>query len=130
MSQERVEDLTHEKKMNPTYKGEGLRRQFLIWLGIPAFARAEDEKDQKSWGVKYGVSKMCMLRWKQDPEGKVITDDAYRALAGNEVLPILQEMIRKAKDGNVQAARLVLDYAEKNPKNSPKNIEVTLITRE
>ena len=71
---------------------------------------------------KVGVSKSCIDKWRQDPNFVDAVYDKYMLAFGFEIRYVLDSMIREAKAGNVQAARLVLEHSGK----LVKNINVTI----
>lgn len=71
---------------------------------------------------KLGVSTALVYKWRQNPNFIEAYYDKYMVEFGGELPAVLQSMIREAKAGNVQAARLVLEHSGK----LVKNINVTI----
>tara|TARA_R100000995_G_C3446112_1_gene105751 strand:+ start:57 stop:701 length:645 start_codon:yes stop_codon:yes gene_type:complete len=63
------------------------------------------------------VSAALIYNWKQNPNFVDAIYDRYMIEFGGELPAVLQSMIREAKAGNVQAARLVLEHSGKLVKN-------------
>ena len=60
--------------------------------------------------------------WKQDPNFVEAIYDRYMLEFGSEIPAVLNSMVREAKEGNVQAGRLVLEHSGR----LVKNINVTI----
>ena len=60
--------------------------------------------------------------WKQDPNFVEAIYDRYMLEFGSEIPAVLNAMVREAKEGNVQAGRLVLEHSGR----WVKNINVTI----
>ena len=71
---------------------------------------------------KVGVSKSAIAKWKATPEFVDAVYDRYMTQFGLEIPQVLDAMIREAKEGNVQAGRLILEHSGK----LVKNINVTI----
>ena len=71
---------------------------------------------------KVGVSKSAIAKWKTSPEFVDAVYDRYMTQFGLEIPQVLDAMIREAKEGNVQAGRLILEHSGK----LVKNINVTI----
>ena len=71
----------------------------------------------KEVAEKVGVSKRLVYAWRQDPNFIDAIYDKYMVEFGGELPAVLQAMIREAKAGNVQAARLLLEHSGKLVKN-------------
>jgi predicted nucleic acid-binding protein len=71
---------------------------------------------------KVGVSERTVHLWKQDPNFVEAIYDRYMLEFGSEIPSVLNAMVREAKEGNVQAGRLVLEHSGK----LVKNINVTI----
>ena len=63
------------------------------------------------------VSAALVYTWKQNPNFVDAIYDRYMIEFGGELPAVLQSMIREAKAGNVQAARLILEHSGKLVKN-------------
>ena len=66
---------------------------------------------------RLSVSAALVYTWKQNPNFVDAIYDRYMVEFGGELPAVLQSMIREAKAGNVQAARLILEHSGKLVKN-------------
>ena len=71
---------------------------------------------------KVGVTVKTIYMWKQDPNFVEAIYDRYMLEFGLEIPSVLNSMVREAKEGNVQAGRLVLEHSGR----LVKNINVTI----
>lgn len=71
---------------------------------------------------KVGVTERTVHLWKQDPNFVEAIYDRYMLEFGAEIPAVLNAMVREAKEGNVQAGRLVLEHSGK----LVKNVNVTI----
>ncbi len=71
---------------------------------------------------KVGVTERTVHLWKQDPNFVEAIYDRYMLEFGAEIPSVLNAMVREAKEGNVQAGRLVLEHSGK----LVKNVNVTI----
>ena len=71
---------------------------------------------------KVGVTQRTVHLWKQDPNFVEAIYDRYMLEFGTEIPAVLNAMVREAKEGNVQAGRLVLEHSGK----LVKNVNVTI----
>ena len=71
---------------------------------------------------KVGVTERTVHLWKQDPNFVEAIYDRYMLEFGTEIPAVLNAMVREAKEGNVQAGRLVLEHSGK----LVKNVNVTI----
>ena len=71
---------------------------------------------------KVGVTERTVHLWKQDPNFVEAIYDRYMLEFGTEIPAVLNAMVREAKEGNVQAGRLVLEHSGR----LVKNINVTI----
>ena len=71
---------------------------------------------------KVGISSRTLELWKTDPNFVDAVYERYMLEFGIEVPAVLNAMVREAKEGNVQAGRLVLEHSGK----LVKNINVTV----
>ena len=69
-----------------------------------------------------GVTERTVHLWKQDPNFVEAIYDRYMLEFGTEIPAVLNAMVREAKEGNVQAGRLVLEHSGK----LVKNVNVTI----
>ena len=69
-----------------------------------------------------GVTERTINLWKQDPNFVEAIYDRYMLEFGTEIPAVLNAMVREAKEGNVQAGRLVLEHSGR----LVKNINVTI----
>ena len=67
--------------------------------------------------AKLGVNKKTLEAWKSDPNFVEAYYDRYMVEFGMSIPDVLSAMIREAKEGNVQAGRLVLEHSGKLIKN-------------
>ena len=72
--------------------------------------------------TKVGVTVKTIYMWKQDPNFIEAIYDRYMLEFGLEIPSVLNSMVREAKEGNVQAGRLVLEHSGR----LVKNINVTI----
>lgn len=66
---------------------------------------------------KVGISSRTLELWKTDPNFVDAVYERYMLEFGIEVPAVLNAMVREAKEGNVQAGRLVLEHSGKLVKN-------------
>ena len=71
----------------------------------------------KEVSEKIGVSDICVRKWRQDPNFIDKIYERYMTEFGSELPAVINAMVREAKHGNVQAARLVLEHSGKLVKN-------------
>ena len=71
---------------------------------------------------KVGVKPKTIYMWKQDPNFVEAIYDRYMLEFGIEIPAVLNAMVREAKEGNVQAGRLVLEHSGR----LVKNVNVTI----
>ena len=71
---------------------------------------------------KLGVHQNTVVAWRRDPNFVDMVYELYMIEFGTDIPAVLKSMIREAKAGNVQAARLVLEHSGK----LVKNINVTI----
>ena len=71
---------------------------------------------------KVGVTERTINLWKQDPNFVEAIYDRYMLEFGIEIPAVLNAMVREAKEGNVQAGRLILEHSGR----LVKNINVTI----
>tara|TARA_R100001594_G_scaffold39298_1_gene70802 strand:+ start:30 stop:695 length:666 start_codon:yes stop_codon:yes gene_type:complete len=64
-----------------------------------------------------GVTERTVHLWKQDPNFVEAIYDRYMLEFGIEIPAVLNAMVREAKEGNVQAGRLVLEHSGRLVKN-------------
>ena len=64
-----------------------------------------------------GVSDVCIRQWRQDPMFIDKIYERYMTEFGGQLPAVINSMVREAKHGNVQAARLVLEHSCKLVKN-------------
>ena len=57
-----------------------------------------------------GVSKPTIVSWMKDPNFVNTIYDKYMEVSGVELPQVIHSMIREAKEGNVQAGRLILEH--------------------
>ena len=71
----------------------------------------------KEVASKVGVSDICVAKWRQDPMFIDKIYERYMTEFGSQLPAVINAMVREAKHGNVQAARLVLEHSGKLIKN-------------
>ena len=71
----------------------------------------------KEVAAKVGVSDICVAKWRQDPMFIDKIYERYMTEFGSQLPAVINAMVREAKHGNVQAARLVLEHSGKLVKN-------------
>ena len=71
----------------------------------------------KEVASKVGVSDICVAKWRQDPMFIDKIYERYMTEFGRQLPAVINAMVREAKHGNVQAARLVLEHSGKLVKN-------------
>jgi len=71
----------------------------------------------KEVSEKIGVTDICVAKWRQDPNFIDKIYERYMTEFGSELPAVINAMVREAKHGNVQAARLVLEHSGKLVKN-------------
>ena len=71
----------------------------------------------KEVAAKVGVSDICVAKWRQDPIFIDKIYERYMTEFGSQLPAVINAMVREAKHGNVQAARLVLEHSGKLVKN-------------
>ena len=67
--------------------------------------------------AQVGVSDVSVARWRQDPAFIDKIYERYMTEFGSQLPAVINSMVREAKHGNVQAARLVLEHSGKLVKN-------------
>ena len=71
----------------------------------------------KEVAAKVGVSDICVSKWRQDPMFIDKIYERYMTEFGSQLPAVINAMVREAKHGNVQAARLVLEHSGRLVKN-------------
>ena len=71
----------------------------------------------KEVAAKVGVSDICVSKWRQYPMFIDKIYERYMTEFGSQLPAVINAMVREAKHGNVQAARLVLEHSGKLVKN-------------
>ena len=66
---------------------------------------------------KLGVSFKVVKNWREDPEFHLAVYNSYMSEFDSKLPSILDAMVREAREGNVQAGRLVLEHRGKLDKN-------------
>ena len=82
----------------------------------------QPQLSHKDISNKLGVSRKTIEAWKSDPNFVEAYYDRYMIEFGMNIPDVLSAMLREAKEGNVQAGRLVLEHSGK----LVKNINVTV----
>jgi len=66
---------------------------------------------------KVGVAERCVSKWREDGNFIDKIYERYMTEFGSQLPAVINSMVREAKHGNVQAARLVLEHSGKLVKN-------------
>ena len=77
----------------------------------------------KQVAMECGVTPQTLVAWRKDPEFIEPIYKSYMTEFGSELPGVLAAVVREAKAGNVQAARLVLEHSGKLVKNVNLTIE-------
>ena len=77
----------------------------------------------KQVAMECGVTPQTLVAWRKDPEFIESIYKSYMTEFGSELPGVLAAVVREAKAGNVQAARLVLEHSGKLVKNVNLTIE-------
>jgi len=85
---------------------------------IEYLANPRDTRTQQELADEIGVSRVAIYKWKQDPELIEAVYQRSLSLVGERLPEVLDAMVEKAIDGNVKAARLVLEQVGKSAKES------------
>ena len=85
-------------------------------LAIELFA-LNPNMQVKEVAEKCGVTNDCVVKWRQDPAFVDKIYERYMTEFGSQLPAVINAMVREAKHGNVQAARLVLEHSGKLVKN-------------
>jgi len=108
----------------------GKKIQFGMWLGFPEGARTPKTQDELAKEME--LTPQCLTRWKKDPLVQEVSENAIKLKATGHTVTIIDEMIKKAEEGNVNAAKLVLDYTgqlKSKPlsREAPKEIRISFV---
>ena len=71
----------------------------------------------KEVAEKVGVAERCVSKWREDSNFIDKIYERYMTEFGSQLPAVINSMVREAKHGNVQAARLVLEHSGKLVKN-------------
>ena len=71
----------------------------------------------KEVASKLGVSFKVVKNWREDPEFHLAIYNSYMSEFDSKLPSILDAMVREAREGNVQAGRLILEHSGKLVKN-------------
>ena len=71
----------------------------------------------KEVAAQVGVSPRTIASWKEDPMFMDKIYERYMTEFGSQLPAVINSMVREAKHGNVQAARLVLEHSGRLVKN-------------
>ena len=71
----------------------------------------------KEVASQVGVSDICVSKWREDPMFIDKIYERYMTEFGSQLPAVINSMVREAKHGNVQAARLVLEHSGRLVKN-------------
>ena len=73
----------------------------------------EPDLTYKEVAKRIGIDKTTLQNWRKDPGFIDAYYDRYMIKFGSRLPEVLEAMIREAKEGNVQAGRLVLEHSGK-----------------
>lgn len=94
---------------------DALREDYARWLRFPnatARAAAGEPTSKNEWAKKFGVNRTTIWRWEQDPEfKKMVYDQNLKLLTTDDVHKIINALKGKAFSGNVQAAKMLLEWS-------------------
>ena len=71
----------------------------------------------KEVAARVGVAERCVSKWREDGNFIDKIYERYMTEFGSQLPAVINSMVREAKHGNVQAARLVLEHSGKLVKN-------------
>ena len=71
----------------------------------------------KEVASKLGINDRTIRLWREDPEFHLAVYNKYMSEFDSKLPSILDAMVREAKEGNVQAGRLILEHSGKLIKN-------------
>lgn len=98
-----------------TDQSDALKEDYANWLKYPdsTARRAAGEPTSKSeWAKKYGVNRTTIWRWEQDNEFKrMVYEQNLGMLSTDDIHKIMAALKGKAFSGNVQAAKLLLEWS-------------------
>lgn len=93
------------------------QQKYQLWLAAPAAARPEGLRTRQELADKLVISPMTLRNWERLPGWWDAVFEQARAVVGREIGSILKAVVREAKAGSVQAAKLCLQvlgvHAEK-----------------
>jgi len=117
----------------PKEESEAKKIQFGIWLGMPKTCRSEDERTIDLIAAKVGVFRDTLFEWEKDPFVIKIAENAMKFYGANRKKEVIDSMIDKAVGGDVQAAKLYLEWqgeigAKKADTNIMEGVKVTRVT--
>lgn len=76
----------------------------------------------KEIAKELGISDRTLIKWRSDPNFLEAVEKRYMVVLGSKIPAITEAMVREAQTGNVQAARLVYEFAGKLIKKQEINI--------
>jgi len=76
----------------------------------------------KDIAKELGISDRTLIKWRSDPNFLEAVEKRYMIVLGSKIPVITEAMVREAQTGNVQAARLVYEFAGKLIKKQEINI--------
>lgn len=85
-------------------------QRFITWTATPREYREDDEKDQKDFAVKYDLDVSTLSLWKRDPAFWAEVNKRYSEITDRIATDIRHILQRTAKEGNVSAIKLYLQY--------------------
>lgn len=94
---------------------EALREDYIRWLRFPdstSRAAAGEPTSKNAWAKKHNVNRTTIWRWEQDNDfKKQVYDQNLRLLSSDDVHKIISALKGKAFSGNVQAAKMLLEWS-------------------
>ena len=76
----------------------------------------------KEIAEQLGISDRTLVKWRADPNFLEAVEKRYMVVLGSKIPAITEAMAREAESGNVQAARLIYEFAGKLIKKHEVNI--------
>ena len=99
------------------------QQTFLDWLCQP---EPRTPPTQKQLAEELGLSEGTLSRWRSLPGFSAATLEAKRSLVStDDILRVLDSMVRAAVEGNVPAAKLVMEYVELLDPEAPPDQQFT-----
>lgn len=89
--------------------------EFVEWLLMPKWERADDEKSQNMWAAKHGLAPVTVSHWKKDTRVKkaIETRCDELNLSTDRVQEVINAVFKAATEGDMKAATLYLQHADR-----------------